>query len=188
MSEKKYSKEIAQAITEFLEIDDWSYSFNEKKGIFIFTLRLSLSSKIKQVCYILEVRQKDFIVYGYSPVGVDRNDKKKKSAMAEFICRANYGLKNGCFEMNWRTGDIRCKSYVYCGTTIPSYEIIENSIYYVGGLYNSYGLSIANIIFTDTDILPEDSVETCENSCSKSDEGKEVTDNNDNVDTTEEIS
>lgn len=184
MSEKKYSKKIAKAVTDFLEKDDWRYSFDKKKGTFIFTLRLS--GKIKEICYILEVREKDFIVYGYSPVGVDRNDKKKMSAMAEFICRANYGLKNACFEINWRTGDIRCKSYVYCGNLIPSYEIIENSIYYVGGSYNRYALGVANIIFTD--ILPEDSVETCEDSGDKSDEEEKTEDNNDDVDTTEGIS
>lgn len=36
---KSYSREIAEAIRNFLDGDDWHYSFDEETGLFRFNLR-----------------------------------------------------------------------------------------------------------------------------------------------------
>lgn len=63
-------------------------------GVFEFGLRTK--SKIQKINYIVDVNE--IIVYGLCPVWGDREYPEMMAQMAEFLCRANYGLKNGCFE------------------------------------------------------------------------------------------
>ena len=105
MKEKNYSAEIANAIKSYLKEDDWHFSFDEETGLFRFGL--SLSSKIKKINYIVDVKEDQYIVYAIAPIGADEEDKKMMATMAEFVCRANYGLKNGNFELDMRDGEVR---------------------------------------------------------------------------------
>ena len=54
MKEKNYSETIANAIKSYLKEDDWHFSFDEETGLFRFGL--SLSSKIKKINYIVDVK------------------------------------------------------------------------------------------------------------------------------------
>ena len=126
MKEKNYSAEIANAIKSYLKEDDWHFSFDEETGLFRFGL--SLSSKIKKINYIVDVKEDQYIVYAIAPIGADEEDKKMMATMAEFVCRANYGLKNGNFELDMRDGEVRFKCFADCEGITPSKDMVENSI------------------------------------------------------------
>lgn len=66
--------------------------------------------------------------------------------MAEFICRANYGLKNGNFELDMRDGEIRYKSFVDCEGLTPTTEMVRNSIHCPAAMFDRYGDGIVDII------------------------------------------
>lgn len=154
------SREIAEVIREFLEEEEWSYSFDEEKEYFDFILRTS--NKIKQIHFIINVHPDEYVAYGIIPVGADSDDAEMMTAMAEFICRANYGLKNGCFEMDFRDGEIRYKTYVDCEQSLPSKQIVENSIHCIAAMYKRYIPGIADIIFAGSSA--KEAVEKCEQS------------------------
>ena len=145
MKQRDYSKNIASAIDTFLTEDDWKYTFDENRGLFKFGL--SLKGKLQQLNYILEIREDDFVVYAISPLGADEADQKMMATMAEFVCRANYGLLNGNFELDMRDGEVRYKSFVDCEDITPSSEMIRNSIYCPASMFKRYGEGIIDIIF-----------------------------------------
>ncbi len=118
MKERTYSKTIAQAIKEFLTNDDWHYSFDEQRGLFKFGL--SIKGKIKKVRYLVDVKDDAYLVYAIAPIGGDEDDRNMMMEMAEFICRANYGLKSGNFELDMDDGEIRFKCYVDCDGINPT--------------------------------------------------------------------
>ena len=68
--------------------------------------------------------------------------------MAEFICRANYGLKNGCFELDFRDGEIRFRSFIDCEDLMPSTKVIKNSIHCTAAMFKRYATGIVDIIFS----------------------------------------
>ena len=140
-----YSVNIANKIKEFLTEDDWHYSFNEDNGLFRFGL--SLRGKIKKVNYVVKVKEDSYIVYAISPVGADEEDAKMMSAMTEFLCRANYGLRNGNFEI------------------IPSRDMVENSIYCPASMFDRYGNGIVDVIFGG--VSAKDAINKCEESTDK---------------------
>lgn len=158
MKEKIYSTDIANAIKSYLKEDDWHYSFDEEKGLFKFGL--SIRGKIKNISYIVDVRDDEYIVYAISPVCADEDDNKMMAAMAEFVCRANYGLKNGNFELDMRDGEVRFKCFVDCEGITPSKDMVQNSIHCPAVMFKRYGSGIVDIIFGNA--TAKEAVEKCE--------------------------
>ena len=151
-------EEIADVIKQFLIADDWHFSFNEKNGIFDFDLKTK--SKIQKINYLIKIHDNEIIVYGICPIGVDPDDTKNMAQMAEFICRANWGTKNGSFEFDFRDGEIRFKSFIDCDGILTSQNIVRNSIYYTAAMYKHYAVGITAIIFSD--VSAKKAIEMCE--------------------------
>lgn len=156
---KNYSTDIASRIDNFLRNDDWRYQFDEERGVFKFGL--NLHSKLKEMNYLIRVKNDCYIVYGIFPIGGDADDISMMQRLAEFVCRANYGLLNGSFELDFRDGEVRFKSYVDCDdNSFPCNEVIRNSIHYPAAMAERYSDGMLNIIFTS--ISPEAAIEKCE--------------------------
>lgn len=158
MNDKHYSITIADAINTFLEEDDWRFSFDEKLGIFKFPL--NLKGKMKKINYIIDVERNEYIVYTISPLGADEDDETIMANMAEFICRANYGLRMGNFELDFNDGEIRFKVHVPCNEIIPTTEMIQKSIYCPAKMFERYSSGILSVLFNHTS--GKEAVEQCE--------------------------
>lgn len=155
---KNYSQEIANAIKSYLKEGDWRFSFDEEGGFFRFGL--TLSCRLKEIRYIVDVQEDEYLVYAVSPIGADVDDKKMMATMAEFVCRANYVLKNGNFEFDMRDGEVRYKCFVDCEDIIPSKNIVRNSILCPAAMFKRYGSGIVDIIFANT--TAKEAAEKCE--------------------------
>lgn len=104
--------------------------------------------------------KRKFVVYGMCSVGVDRDDREMMAQMAEFICRANYSLINGCFEFDFTDGEIRYRSCIDCAEVIPSQKVIKHSVQYIALIYERYLSGILDIIFTNG--RAEEAISRCE--------------------------
>lgn len=141
MKNRTYSKNIANAINNFLTEDDWHFSFDDQRGLFKFGL--NLKGRIKKVSYIVDVKDDEYVVYAISPLGADEDDEKMMATIAEFICRANYGLKNGNFELDMRDGEIRYKCFVDSEGITPTTEMVRNSIHCPAAMFVIFGNATA---------------------------------------------
>lgn len=160
MKNRAYSKSIANVINTFLTEDGWHFSFDDKRGLFRFGL--NLKGRIKKVSYIIDVKDDEYVVYAISPLGADDGDEKMMATMADFLCRANYGLKNGNFELDMRDGEIRYKSFVDCEGTTPTTEMVRNSIHCPAAMFDRYGAGIVDIIFGNATAM--EAIAKCEKS------------------------
>lgn len=158
MKERTYSIDIANAVKRFLTADDWHFSFEEEHGIFKFGL--GLKGKLKKLHYIVDIKDEEYLVFAISPLGADENDAKMMANMAEFICRANYGLKMGNFELDFDDGEVRFKVHVLCKGVTPTAEMIKRSIYCPATMFDHYGSGIVDVIFNDTS--GKAAIEKCE--------------------------
>lgn len=140
----EYSKELAAVVKEFLEDNKWHYSFREDTGLFEFSV--TTRSRIRKVDYVIDVHEDEIIVYGFCPFAADPDDDQMMAQMSEFLCRANYGMKNGNFEFDFRDSEIRFKSYIDCEGVIPSTNVIKNSVACTSAMYKRYGQGIIDII------------------------------------------
>jgi len=156
MKNNTYSKNLASLVTAFLTEDDWHFSFDERRGLFKFVV--GMKGKLKKLNYIVDVKQDEFVVYAISPIGADADDECTMSRMADFVCRANYGLENGNFELDMRDGEIRYKCFVDCDGINPSTEMIKTSIYCPAAMFEKYGEGIVGIIMNEA--TSDDDMET----------------------------
>lgn len=158
MNENTFSKNIANAITSFLNTEKWHFTFDEQRGLFYFGLRLK--GKIKSINYVVDISEDDYRVVAFSPLSVDYDDKKMMTTMAEFICRANYGLKGGDFEFDMQDGEICFRYFVDCKSITPSKEMVMNSIFCPATTFDHYSPGIVAIIMGDA--TAKDAIAKCE--------------------------
>lgn len=155
---KIHLEKIAKAIETYLKDDNWRFSYDEKNVSFRFDL--SISSKIKRISYRISVHEDDYVVRATAPIGADEDDVKMMATMADFICRANYGLKNGNFELDMDDGEIKFKSFVDCEGIVPTSAIIRNSIYIPAAMFKRYSSGIVDIMFKG--VSAKDAIRNCE--------------------------
>jgi hypothetical protein len=78
-------------------------------------------------CYaIVRVDLEEFLFYAVAPIKVPEDDR---AAVAEYLTRANYGLRIGNFELDYSDGEVRYKSSLdFEGQQLTS-DLIRNAIY-----------------------------------------------------------
>ena len=156
---RQYNFEIMEAIRNFLDEDDWNYNFENEIGVFRFNLQIR--GNIKDLRYLIYVKEHDYVVYASSPLSADEENSEQMAKMAEFICRANYGLRDGNFEMDFNDGEIRYKCYMNCNGVLPTKKMVGSSIFCPAAMFERYNKGILQILFFD--MSAADAVSMCEN-------------------------
>lgn len=149
---------LADRIQNFLEQDDWRYSFMEENGLFRFTL--SLRGKMKKINYVIDVKENLYIVYATAPFGAEVENVEETAELVKFLTMANYGLIRGNFEFDYRDGEIRFKIATDCENMALSDEVIKSSVYVPGMMFERYGDGISGILFGG--MRAEDAIRHCE--------------------------
>lgn len=155
--EKKYSVEIANAITKFLREDDWHYRFDAEEGT--YRMGLGLKGDLDHVDIHIHVYDDSFTVNVVSPIRV-KKDPTKRREMAEFFCRANYGLRCGGFQYDIRDGEILYKVYVPCHDITPSQEMVKHSLYIPAMMFDKYSGGMFAVLFGSSNA--KEAIDTCE--------------------------
>ena len=80
--------------------------------------------------------------------------------VSEFLHRANYGLNDGNFEMDYKDGEIRYKSFVNFRNIDVSQEVVEDSIIVGAAMIDRYGKGLLKLMLGDG--TAEECIEYCE--------------------------
>jgi hypothetical protein len=113
-----------ELLSSFLDQDEWFPRRIDGK----YAYSMSYSGKNGDLrCYaIIRVDLEEFLFYAVAPVKVPEMDRL---AVAEFLTRANYGLRIGNFELDYSDGEVRYKSSIdFEGQNLTS-DFIRNAIY-----------------------------------------------------------
>ena len=109
---------------QFLEDDGWYPQQLEGKYIY----RVGFSGEHGQTACFAQVRVElqQFLFYVMAPT---KAPEAMRAAAAEFITRANYGLRIGNFEMDFNDGEVRYKSSLDFESISLTPQLIKNAIY-----------------------------------------------------------
>ena len=118
-----YSKEICQAITDFLDSDGWHYELDEERELIHFGV--DIKGKLRSTKVYVDLRKDKYLVF--STVSL-KADEDCRAELRDLINRINYGMIFGNFEMDDRDGEVRFRMAVDCKNCIPNRNVIENSI------------------------------------------------------------
>jgi hypothetical protein len=131
-----------KALGEFLEADGW----HPQPIADNFVYRSMFVGNNGEVTCFAQVRPdlEQFIFYVVLPVRVPED---MRAAMAEFLTRANYGLRIGNFEMDFADGEVRYKSSVDFEGISLSHVLIRNTMYPAVQTMDRYMPGILSVIY-----------------------------------------
>jgi len=113
-----------ETLGKFLEEDDWKPRRLDEKNAYSM-LYTSKNGDFR--CYaVVRVELEEFIFYTIAPVRIPAD---VRPAVAEYITRANYGLRIGNFEMDYADGEVRFKSSINFENETLSPGLLRNALY-----------------------------------------------------------
>lgn len=135
---------------QFLKDDDWPYERDDEKNI----LKSGIGGgDVNFRVFIQAMDEADqLMVYTYSPNNVP---EEKRLAAAEFVTRANYGLKIGNFEMDMSDGEVRYKASIDVEGAGLCTTMVKNLLGVGAAMMMRYHPGLMKLIYGD------DSAEAC---------------------------
>ena len=142
---------ILDTIARFFEKDDWPHSQIEGKTI----LRTGFSgSNGKWTCFAQALE--DLYQFVFYSVCANNAPEDKRPAMAEFITRANYGMRIGNFEMDFSDGEIRYKTSIDVEDDELTPALIKQLLYANVMTMNRYLPGIMSVLYGN--VSPADAI------------------------------
>lgn len=161
MGSNGFSREIAELIQNWLRDHEWKYEYNEDGECCTFLFDISINSKFTNLWYKIGVRDSWYVVVCHPPLKAPHKDRKRMRELTEMICRINFGLINGSFDMNMNNGQIIFRCFVNCDGIVPSSDIISKSILDPYAMFLKYGDEIVDVMLGQA--TAKDAVEKAEN-------------------------
>jgi hypothetical protein len=142
---------------EFLDLDNWHPQQVEGKYIY----RTYFSGKNGDFrCFAqVMVNLEQFLFYTTAPVRVPEEDRL---AVAEFITRANYGIRIGNFELDYSDGEVRFKTSIDFEGEPLTHNFIRHTIYPAVLTMDHYITGLMSVVYGA--MTPFEAIESVEGS------------------------
>lgn len=113
-----------ELLEKYLEDDGWyPRRIDNKYG---FSMGYTGKNGDLRCFAMLNVELEEFLFYAVAPVKIPEVDRP---AVAEYLTRANYGMRIGNFEMDYRDGEVRYKSSMDFENEALTPGYLHNTIY-----------------------------------------------------------
>jgi hypothetical protein len=153
------TQEIRAAVENFFECDNAKYSpFNERN---VARAGYGIETKFGHVDVYFHAYKDKLVLHMMIPLNAGIDERAK---VAEFLLRANYGLKVGGFDFDFGDGEISYRISIYCGTkefSPPTYEQIDFAVVIGLMMIQRYGDALIKVMFGILE--PEEAIATVEN-------------------------
>ena len=158
MVKNEYSVELARCVKELFEENDIHYDFDEDYGIFM--TKMGIDGPLDHINFFIETGNSKISFYGICPIKFDSDDARVMKEVYEFICRVNYGISLGNFEVDSDSGELRFTCIINCKNLIPSKEVLVDAILCTCMMYEHYTKGIMAIAALECPA--KDAIEICE--------------------------
>ena len=146
---------ILAQVQSYFDRDGWDCRQVEGETI----LRMGYRAPDNQWSCYAETLEDDqqFVFYSIAPVEIG---VKKRRLASEYLTRANFGLILGCFEMEWDTGLVRCKTSIDVEDDRLSYELFRPIVYANVFLMQRYLPGRQAVVYEN--VMPEQAIDQVE--------------------------
>ena len=139
-----YSQQIADKLREVFASMNVNASFEEKANCAIFATRLKLRCRLQSAQMVILVREDNFSTLTTIPLAADEGNRL---AVAEYLTRVNFNMRNGNFELNMETGEIRFKTYVHVGAGAPDLSAARLAVTLPFFMFDRFGDGLLEVLF-----------------------------------------
>ncbi len=135
---------IFATLIDYMESEQWKYEILEGDTMLRFHVKTSAGIMI---CYADVNEAHDWLCfYSILPVNVTPD---RRAAMAEFLSRANHGLRIGNFEMDFDEGEVRFKTSIDIEGGELTETMIDNLLRANLSTMNMYFHGLMKTIFSE---------------------------------------
>jgi len=138
----EYSAMIVYAWMAGFEELNWDYSFQEENGSIIVT-DVMANNRLNKFNIFVKCRESDCIVTG---VIEQETPEHRRDSMAELICRINYGLIFGSFQIDYSDGQVVFSYPIDVEDGILSGKMITNALVIVCGGMRRFGDAVLDVM------------------------------------------
>ena len=139
------SAQIREAVERYFAEENFKFSgFDERN---VARTSFKIKSKLSSADIILHAQQDRLVVRVMLAI---KADEENRPAVAEYLLRANYGMKTGGFDFDFNDGEISFRVSTYCGDddfTAPTHEQIDHAIDICLGMVQRYGDGILKVVY-----------------------------------------
>ena len=149
---------IRAAVEDFFARDNVKYHPFDEHNVAKATY--SIDTKFRHVDVFFHAYKDKLVLHMILPLSADEEERAK---VAEFILRANYGLKVGGFDFDFNDGEISYRTSIYCGSdefVAPTYEQIDFALVIGMLMVEKYGDALVKVMFGILE--PDDAIESVE--------------------------
>ena len=134
-------KSLRDHFEGFMKRIGWEYDVEPTRAVLH---GVTLSEPLKDVRIAVEIESEILQAYAYARSIVP---EANRPAAAEFLMRANLGLKRGAFELDMDTGIMRYHTYVDVplDAGLPSEQTLRNFLLLPVGMFEQYGKSFVEV-------------------------------------------
>ena len=151
-------KENAEFVKRFLDETDWHYDMSDHEKAMVFTGGLGgFGGMYNSFKFLMVVGEDEAQTYVMFPVSAP---KDKLQQMAEFVIRANYGLRYGGLEMDFTDGEIRFHMTLPMQAIFAERELIVVLLGLPAKELHRYSRGITEVLMGLKS--PEEAVKECE--------------------------
>lgn len=132
---------VIKMVDSFFAEIEWKYKFDEKRSA--YTFGVDVGGTIGSLKFIMPIRE-----HHYKVIGVlnSKVEDSKLQIVAEYLHRANFGLNNGNFELDYNNGEVRYKSFVDFWGIELNKRIIEDSVFIPILMFKRYGKNVIKLM------------------------------------------
>ncbi len=151
VSQSDYNRNMLEEVINFFTEDDWPFSKTQGESVLQITFQ---GQNGRWNCYAKAREEEDqFVFYSICPVNAPEN---KRSQIAEFITRANYGTIIGNFELDYADGEVRYKTSIDVEESNLTFPLIKQLVYTNVTMMDEYLPGILSVI--EADVEPKDAI------------------------------
>ena len=129
-----HKEDLIAQVCRILDSRQWHYKRREDKNLVDFSIHIQ--GKLNRCDVFIEAGDVYMLCYAFCPINASED---VRPVVAEYLTRANYGLKCGNFELDYRDGEVRYKTYLYCPEEVPTIDEIEYHIDVAITMMQRYG-------------------------------------------------
>lgn len=125
------------ALVEYVRSQGWKHRIDvDNEEHCVIQLGMNVRGKLSSVRMILVASESDIQSIAVCPMNATEDVRQ---IVAEYVTRANYGLKVGNFELDFRDGEVRYQSCMVSLDGVPTQKNIERTVDMPILMFSRYG-------------------------------------------------
>lgn len=139
-----FSQALADGIREMLTGMGVHFEYRTTPDVGIFTMRMKLNCKLQNAQMLILVRDDNYSTLATIPLTADENSRL---AVAEYLTRVNFNMRNGNFELDMNSGEIRFKTYVHAADERVELRAARLSVLMPFMMFDRFGDGLLEVLF-----------------------------------------